>query len=147
MKKLIVFAWLMFAALTADAQRVVKNSEGFALKDVPFREKANLEYFETCVHSFNIYDALVLRRNNMDVLFLSTYVECFGRYRRGKFVPYSNKKSMKLAWNTALQRVDRTNNPIIQAYMRWKAYSQKAELSPKEQNCLNQATDFLNGLI
>ncbi|MFR8206089.1 MAG: hypothetical protein ACLU99_06950 [Alphaproteobacteria bacterium] len=54
---------------------------------------------------------------------------------------------MKLAWNTALQRVDRTNNPIIQAYMRWKAYSQKAELSPKEQNCLNQATDFLNGLI
>ena len=42
MKKLIVFAWLMFAALTADAQRVVKNSEGFALKDVPFREKANL---------------------------------------------------------------------------------------------------------
>ena len=114
---------------------------------VPFREKANLEYFETCVHSFNIYDALVLRRNNMDVRFLSTYVECFGRYRRGKFVPYSNKKSMKLAWNTALQRVDRTNNPIIQAYMRWKAYSQKAELSPKEQNCLNQATDFLNGLI
>lgn len=90
---------------------------------------------------------MVLRRNNMDVRFLSTYVECFGRYRRGKFVPYSNKKSMKLAWNTALQRVDRTNNPIIQAYMRWKAYSQKAELSPKEQNCLNQATDFLNGLI
>ena len=46
MKKLIVFAWLIFAALTADAQRVVKNSEGFALKDVPSRKKQILSILQ-----------------------------------------------------------------------------------------------------
>lgn len=32
MKKLIVFAWLMFAALTADAQRVVKTQKALPSK-------------------------------------------------------------------------------------------------------------------
>ena len=59
MKKLIVFSWLMFAVVTADAQRVYLDEyDQFALTEVPEAEICNLRHFESSLSSVIVYEEL-----------------------------------------------------------------------------------------
>lgn len=137
MKKLIVFSWLMFAVVTADAQRVYLDEyDQFALTEVPEAEICNLRHFESSLSSVIVYEELRSEFSLADIS-QNSYSRLYGKFDGEKFIPYSCRKGRKLAWKKVSQCVKKTDNPVVKAYMRVRLLESKAKLSKKNANSLN----------
>ena len=145
MKKLIVFSWLMFAVVTADAQRVYLDEyDQFALTEVPEAEICNLRHFESSLSSVIVYEELRSEFSLADIS-QNSYSRLYGKFDGEKFIQYSCRNGRKLAWKKVSQCVKKTDNPVVKAYMRVRLLESKAKLSKKERKQLERDRNMLSG--
>lgn len=119
--------------IPADERTNLNAFKRYRVLGIPADEKTNLKAFECYMSSYEVYQWLVTDNSKTYPDFWNSSMIVYAKKNsKGKFLPISFKKSLKLAGKDVKKCIKLCRNETLNAYMRWRWLRVQTDLKAKQ---------------